>query len=438
MGKLSLRELRGWLAGRAVVRKLASNSGWLLADQMLRIGVGALLNIWIARHFGPERLGAYNYALALVALAAPLASWGLDSLLVRDLVKSPSHSGRLLVSAGILRLGTGLLSVVAAVGLASMARPGDHETLTLALIAGSAGVFNGLSVLEFWFQSQLRSKFSVLARDMAFLMSASLKIWCVLSQGSVELLSWAVLTEAAIYGLTLGAFFNRMSSGGLRLGDLEWRAVRNYLFEGRSLVLTGLLIAVYMRVDRVVIGSLLDNHAVGVYSIAVQLCEIFYVLPNVATASLYPVFVGLYEKDVMLYERRLIQIMRFFFYGGGLVALAFVLLGDWAIPLVFGPQYQEAVPVAKVYIFLLPFVGMSLVFSHRYILNKTPRYSLLGVVVGGVMTLGLHMIVVPRFGLLGAASVALVSQILPSLAVTLFVDRSVGRIFIKAMQPKWW
>jgi O-antigen/teichoic acid export membrane protein len=434
--KLSLRELGVWLTNRPTLRKLAFNSGWLLADQMLRVGIGALLNIWIARYFGPERLGAYNYALALVALAAPLASWGLDSLLVRDLVKLPGESAKFLVSAGILRLGTGILSVGIALLLAWGARPGDHEIMILALIAGSAGVFSSLTVLEFWFQSQLRSKLSVIARDVAFLTSSGIKIWCVLQHGNIELLSWAVLTEAAVYGLTLGALSNRMSLN-LSFSRLDWTTLKLYWHEGRSLVLTGLLIAVYMRIDRVIIGSLLNNHAVGVYSVAAQLCEIFYVLPNVAIGSLYPVFVGLYERDPLLYERRLIQVMRLFFYGGLAVALTFLLIGDWAIPFVFGPRYLEAIPIAKIYLFILPLAGMSIVFSHRYVLNGTIRYSLLGVVIGGGVSLGLNLMVIPTFGLPGVACVALLSQILPSLAVTILADKSVGRIFVKAMQPKW-
>lgn len=433
---MTIASLSRWMAERATVRKLASNSGWLLADQMLRVGVGALLNVWIARHFGPERLGAYNYALALVALSTPLATWGLDSLLVRDFVRSPTHASRMLASAVALRLGTGLLSICMALCLAWGARPDDRETMTLALIAASAGVFSALSVFEFWFQSQLQSKFSVIARDLAFVVASGVKVWCVLMHGSVDLLSWAVLTEAGVYGLTLLALAHRQGNG-LHWAGVYWRTIWGYLVEGRNLVLTGLLIAIYMRVDRVVIGSLLDNHAVGVYSVAVQLCEVFYVLPTVAFGSLYPVFVGLHERDPALYEHRLIQVMRLFFYGGLLIAVAFLLLGDWAIPFVFGSRYAAAVPVAKIYIFVLPLVGMSIVFSHWYVLNGKTRFSLLGVVVGSAVTLGLHLLVVPTFGLVGAACVALVSQILPSLAVTALIDSSVGQIFIKAMQPKW-
>lgn len=431
-----ITNFRRWIAERAMMRKLASNSGWLLADQILRVGVGTLLNIWIARHFGPERLGAYNYALALVALSAPLAAWGLDSLLVRDLVRSSTNASKMLASAAALRLCTGLLSIFVTLGLAWGARPDDREIITLAMIAASSGVFSALSVFEYWFQSQLQSKFSVVARDVAFLAASTLKVWCVLMDGSINLLSWAVLVEAAVYGASLLVLSHRQGCS-MRLVNVHWVVIKAYLAEGRSLVVTGLLIAIYMRVDRVVIGSLLDNHAVGLYSVAVQLCEVFYVLPNVALASLYPVFVNLYERDPMLYERRLIQVMRSFFYGGLLVALSFMLLADWAIPYVFGSRYAAAVPVAKIYIFILPLVGMSIVFSHRYVLNGTARFSLLGVVAGSAVTFGLDLLVVPTFGLIGAACVAIVSQILPSLVVTALVDRTVGRIFIKAMKPKW-
>lgn len=420
-----------------MLKQILANSSWLLADQILRIGLGAAISIWMARYFGPERLGAYNYAIALVALIAPLATFGLDSLIVRDLVQSPDDSQRILASAIVLRLCTGGISVVGAALLAAMARSGDSETLVLVLIVSSAALFQAISALEFWFQSKLKSKFSVIARDMAFIAAAGTKVLCIINEAPIAVFGFAALIEALVSALTLWLLFHRFSGHTLNLRKASSSTIYGYLLEARSLVLTGILIAVYMRIDRVIIGSLLDNRAVGLYSVAVQLCEIFYILPTVLINSLYPVFVSLYKRDEALYQLRLIQTMRAFFYAGLLIAILFYLTADSLVVSIFGSQFYDAVQITKVYIFMLPLVSMSVIFSHRYVLNGTTRLSLIGVAVGSTSTVALLYIIVPTYGLLGAAGVALLSQVIPTVAITLMVDRSVGAIFLKAMSPVW-
>lgn len=425
------------LSGRVVLQKVLSNSGWLLADQILRIGLGALLSIWVARYLGPERLGAYNYAVSLVALVAPIASFGLDSLVVRDLVRMPENMQRILASAVVLRLVMGATSVLGAIILAVLVRSGDTETLVLTLIVSSAAMFQAISALDFWFQSKLQSKFSVLARDLAFLASAGTKIWCVLNNAPIELFGMAVLAEALVSAITLWTMFRRVNGDALDLTLATWPTIRGYILEARSLVLTGILIAVYMRIDRVIIGSVIDNRAVGLYSVAAQLCEIFYVLPTVVINSLYPVFVNLYGRDEALYTRRLIQTMRVFFYMGLVIAMLFLLTADWVVVGMFGDKFSDAIQIAKVYMFVLPMVGMSIIFSHRYVLNGTTRLSLIGVVVGSAVTMMLNILIVPIYGPMGAAVLVLISQVIPTATITLLVDRSVGVIFLKAMLPGW-
>lgn len=425
------------LTGRVTAQKVLTNSGWLLADQILRVGFGAILSIWIARYLGPEQLGALNYALALVALVAPIASFGLDSLVVRDLVHTPENTDCILASSIVLRLCMSAVSIFASVLLVFVTRDGDNSILVLVCIASSATLFQAISTLDLWFQYKLTSKLSVVARNLAFLTSALTKITCVFADAPLELFCSAVVLESAVCAIVLRSIFLKVGGGVLSLKLAQWSRIHYYILEARSLVLTGLLIGVYMRIDRVVIGTVLDNRAVGLYTVAVQLCEVFYILPTAVVSSLYPIFVTLYKRDEQLYTRRLIQFMRFFFYVGLVIALFFWNFGDWLVIGLFGEQFKEAVQIARVYMFLLPLVSMGIVYTHRYVLNGTTRYSLMGVVFGSVAAVLLNTLLVPVYGPVGAAWVALVVQVIPTLAVSILVDRSVGIIFLKAMLPDW-
>src|SRR5690348_14183303 len=80
--------IRDGLDGRHNLQNLIGNTGWLFADRILRMSVGLVVSVWIARFLGPDQYGLFNYALAFVALFSILATLGLDRIVVRDLVHS--------------------------------------------------------------------------------------------------------------------------------------------------------------------------------------------------------------------------------------------------------------------------------------------------------------------------------------------------------------
>src|SRR5665647_2357985 len=90
-------------------KKMAGNTGWLFADRMIRMGVGVVIWIWIARYLGPEQFGLLNYSIAFVALLSPIAMLGLDNLVIRDVVRNPELKDELLGTAFMMRIAGGIL-----------------------------------------------------------------------------------------------------------------------------------------------------------------------------------------------------------------------------------------------------------------------------------------------------------------------------------------
>ena len=60
-----------------------------MLDKGLRLVLGLVIGIWMARALGPVKFGQFNYAFAFVALFSSIASLGLDGVLVRNLVNAP-------------------------------------------------------------------------------------------------------------------------------------------------------------------------------------------------------------------------------------------------------------------------------------------------------------------------------------------------------------
>lgn len=139
-----------------------ANTSWLFAEKILRMVVGILVGVWVARYLGPERYGLLSYAQSFVGLFSVVATLGLDSILVRELVKDEGKRAVLLGTAFRLKLlgaGAVMLLLAAAVQLTS----NDGYTNALIFIVASAIIFQSFNVIDLYFQSKVFCKYVVSA-----------------------------------------------------------------------------------------------------------------------------------------------------------------------------------------------------------------------------------------------------------------------------------
>ena len=144
---------RDRLEGRPALLQAIGNTGWLFAENILRLAVALLVNIWVTRYLGPEQFGLLSYAVAFVALFSPLALLGLDFIVVRNIVRAPASRDEILGSAFALKLGGGLVAAALTLAAISALRPGDQTTRSLVGIITIGTLFQAFGTVEFWFQS---------------------------------------------------------------------------------------------------------------------------------------------------------------------------------------------------------------------------------------------------------------------------------------------
>ena len=91
--------------------KYFKNTSWLFFERALRMVVGLFVGVWVARYLGPEQFGMLSYAQSLVLLFSTVATLGLDSIVVRELVRHPNKQNILLMTTFFLRLVAAILVI---------------------------------------------------------------------------------------------------------------------------------------------------------------------------------------------------------------------------------------------------------------------------------------------------------------------------------------
>lgn len=432
--------LRHSLAGQGELRKVAGNAAWQFADQLARMAIGLAVGIWLARYLGPEQYGLLSYALAFVALFGAFAAMGLDDIIVRDIVREPAGRDRILGSACLLRLCGGALAFAAAVGTIMLLRPGDPLSHALVALVACGSVFQAFSVIEFWFHAQVQARSVVLAKCCAFLLCSLAKVVLILAAAPLVAFAWVALAEVVLGVIGLAMAY-QLTGHRLR----AWRgtlATAGALFrDGWPLMLSGMVIMVYLRIDQVMLGELAGDGEVGVYSVAVRLAEVWYFIPTALYWTLFPGIVAARSESEELFYERLQKFYNLVVLAGYTVAIPVTLLSHWLVPLLFGAEYARGGPMLAVLIWANLFTGLEMARSGFLTAMNWTRLYLATVTLGCLLNIALNFWLIPLYGGMGAVAASLAAYWLAAHgACFLFAPlRRTGAMLTRALLwPRVW
>ncbi len=343
---------------RTKLRKIASNTGWLFADRILRMGAGLLVGVWVARYLGTEQYGLFNYAMAFVSLFTPIFTLGLDDVVIRQLVQESSNKPEILGTTFGLKLIGGIVSVFLAVSCVLFL--GENQTLTIWLVAILAitGIFRTADTIELWFQSQVQSKYTVIAKNIAYLLSTLLKVGLILSKA--PLLAFAVATLAEIVLGAIGLIAIYKVKGFSKLWNWKWNfaTAKSLLRESFPLIFSGFAILIFMKIDQIMLGQIKGDSEVGIYSAAVRISELWYFIPTAIVSSVSPAIYAAKEKSEHHYYKRIGQLLRLLTYISLAISIPMTFLSKNVILMMFGSGYAEASTILAVHIWASVFVFM--------------------------------------------------------------------------------
>jgi PST family polysaccharide transporter len=97
------------------LQSIVHNIGWLSFDKVLKMGVGLIVGVWVARYLGLEQYAFWNHATAFEGLFGASTTLGLDSIVVSNLAKDPEQRDELLGSAFYMKLWAGVTTVILAI-----------------------------------------------------------------------------------------------------------------------------------------------------------------------------------------------------------------------------------------------------------------------------------------------------------------------------------
>jgi len=389
--------------------KYFKNTSWLFTEKILRVIAGLFIGIWIARYLGPENFGLFSYAQSFAALFTIFATLGLDQIVIRELIKDESARDKLLGTAFILKL-FGAFVVLGTLIFSTLSGINTAETNLLILIIASSTVFQSFNVIDFYFQSKVLSKFVVLANVISLIISSLVKIILLLNEASLVAFAFVSLFDTFI--LASGyVYFYLKNNLNINKWTFDWLLAKALLKDSWPLILTGFVISVYMKVDQIMISEMLGYQAVGEYAAAVKLSEAWYFVPTVIASSVFPSIINTKKNNEKLYYTRLQKLYSLVVKIALLIAISISFMSDWFVNLLYGQQFIEAGSVLVIHIWAGIFAFLGIASRKWLVAENLSMLSFWRTFFGMVINIVMNLLLIPRYGIQGAAVATLISQV---------------------------
>ncbi len=412
------------LSANTAIERVARNSVWLVAGQIVSKIFTFAYVLTLARYLGVEAFGDFNLVLSFVMVADIATDFGLTRLIIRDLARD---SGRIPYYLGVLLpLKAALIVIGYLTMICSVALMGYRsEVAALAVFAGLGMLPLGLgTLLDSACHARQRMQWSSLAQITLAVTQAVVGGIVLLAGGGV----WAAVAVAL---LANGAFFAAQLWASRQLGfQVHWSfdisAALTLLKQSLPYAGVALLSALAMRAELLVLGWFGSAAELGVFSAAIKFYEAAAVIPIMIASASTPAMSQFHAES----GQRLGKLYRWTISRVVILtvpaAIGVVLLADYIIALLFAPQYAPAVPLLRQVFVAYPLAAIYIVNGSLLLASDHARRTV-GMSVGiVVLQLVLAFWLIPRYGARGAATSLLIVQTVAAISSTWLVLRWYG------------
>ena len=171
------------------------------------------------------------------------------------------------------------------------------------------------------------------------------------------------------------------------------------------------------------IGNMINKASVGFFSIASKFVEILIYLPTITIQTVSPILIRIKKQDEAAYKRQAQSFLNIVVWLSLIIAVAMSLLSYYAVTLTFGMAYVLAVAPLQMLSFKVVGVALNMVSGQILIIDEKQKYFVLRSLSGCILCVILNFIVIPVYGIIGVAFVAIFVQLMAGFLIHAFIPQ---------------
>lgn len=406
-----------------MLKTIFRNSSYLLVSQLFVKVFAFAYAIFLAGNIGAEDFGIYSAALSIFGLMSLYSDLGINRVVTRDIARDTSEFPRIFSTALLLRALSSAISFFALTAFFYLTDPsGLRFTLTTIALLSLVPQSIALSI-DATLIGLKRISYSALGfflfNMVSFLVGS---IFIFLGFGVTGAMV-AFLIGNIFYSIFLS--FLLFSNIKVIFKPFDLRLAKDIL--GKSWIY-GILSAIgfaSFRLDTVILSYARGGEEAGIYSLAFRFLEATTIIPVAFGTVLYPVFSEHSEhkeNTKKLFNHSLIA----GFAAGTIILLTIVVTAPWFLNRFLPESFFGSSSALIILSLAIPFIFMhipmgQLILSRANLLKKTLLLFLFIFAVNLILML----IIIPKYGFIGAAWITVIIEALTFISFYIFINHKI-------------
>lgn len=388
------------------LEKYFKNTGALFIGRVGSLLIKMIVSISVANYLGRGRNGVLVGGTVYIYFFSAIATLGLDQFIVKELHAFPESRDQILGTSFWMKVFAGLCCVPL-IWLAFHIYPAKGTPYHYVLIFSMIGIIQSFTVVESYFQSQVQSKYIMQVQIIGNLVSAAIKLGLIFLHMPLIWFVYAYTFDFLL--ISIGDYFTYQRKGR---SIFNWTynstLAKKLLGHSWPLIISGIMVALYMKIDLIMLQNMVGVKESGAYATVASLSEAWNFVPSVIVTSLFPAILNARRDDLERYKKRIQHLYDLMVYLS--VPVATVI--TFASPLIyklFKPEYAYAAPVLSVHIWSGVFVFLGAASGQYLIAEDLNKLTFIRTGFGAIVNIGLNLILIPKMGMMGAAIATLVA-----------------------------
>lgn len=418
--------------------KNIQNSFWVISEQFFQILISLLVGLISARYLGPNNYGMLNYTASFTSFFNSIATLGMEGVVIKKLIEYPNEEGDYLGGCVILRFFASIISIVAIGIIIVLLNPSNSLKLLLSLIQGFQLLWRSILILDSWFQRHLISKYVSVGKVWACLSVSLYKIYLLITQKPIIWFAFSTVISEMIIALTVFWYYKQESTQKIKLNIKKGIEV---LRESYHFIISGLMVAVYSQMDKIMIGGYLGDEEVGYYTTANIISSMWLFIPIAIINSFQPLILELKsDGNEELYERRLEQLYSVVIWMCIIFSILVCTFSKTIVQILYGNAFIKSANTLRICIWYELFAVIGTARGIWILAEEKNKYVKYYLGIGTIVNIVFNFLWIPKFGINGAAFATLITQVVTSLIAPLIFKetRKHTQIVMRAFGCRWY
>lgn len=398
-------------------KNFISNTSWIISEKIIQMVIQLVVGMISVRYLGPENYGTISYVASIISLFNSICTLGLEGIIIKKFIEEPENVGEIIGTSIVMRIISSIVSILGIITMIYVVDNGDQLLLLLAVLQSMSLIFMSFEIIDFWFQSKLNSKYVSIARTIATITTSVWKICLLVTSKSIAYFAFSTTLQSIVVAVIL--YYIYFKQGGKKMTVSLYRA-KMLISESYHFILSGLMVVIYTQMDKFMIGNMIGNTQVGIYTAASNIPGMYIFIFLAIINSSRPIILEEKRNNEETYIKRIKQLYSVIIWSSIVIGVVTIFVGKLVVNILYGEEYISGSNVLLISTWTNIFSTLGTARGIWVVAENKNKYSKKYLFWGTFVNVILNSILIPYKGIEGAAIATLITQVTTCIIAPLF------------------